>query len=137
MEHCGLLHFHFDDKPQPWEVHGERQRSAALHAAAAAAAACACRAGLFYSCSAPACIWARSGFLPCPRATVLRASNISRPRRQVPTPGTACHAVCNHCAVFRVSAFEGQPVRTDEMEPLWFEPGQVPFEKMWADDIHW
>ena len=41
------------------------------------------------------------------------------------------------CAVFRVSAFEGQPVRTDEMEPLWFEPGQVPFENMWADDIHW
>lgn len=24
MQHCGLLHFHFDDKPQPWEVHGER-----------------------------------------------------------------------------------------------------------------
>ncbi|KAI7838483.1 hypothetical protein COHA_007746 [Chlorella ohadii] len=60
MEHCGLLHFHFDDKPQPWEVH-----------------------------------------------------------------------------VFRVSVFEGQPVRTDEMEPAWFEPSQVPFDKMWADDIHW
>lgn len=39
--------------------------------------------------------------------------------------------------VFRVSEFHGQPVTTDEMEPIWFEPQQVPFERMWADDIHW
>ena len=28
MQHCGLLHFIFDDRPQPWEVHGELGREA-------------------------------------------------------------------------------------------------------------
>ena len=26
---------------------------------------------------------------------------------------------------------------TDEMAPAWFLPAQVPYDKMWADDIHW
>lgn len=56
MQHCGMLHFHFDDKPQPWEVHGERPcmraplqmlacaaRRHPLHAHAAAAPAARCR----------------------------------------------------------------------------------------------
>ncbi|KAL4447711.1 hypothetical protein ABPG75_004930 [Micractinium tetrahymenae] len=60
MEHVGVLHFVFDDKPVPWEVH-----------------------------------------------------------------------------VFRVTAFEGTPAASDEMEPLWFRPEDVPYQNMWADDVFW
>ena len=39
--------------------------------------------------------------------------------------------------MFRVSAFSGEPTRSDEMEPSWFDPGALPFDRMWADDRHW
>ena len=41
------------------------------------------------------------------------------------------------CAVFDVLEFAGQPTTSDEMEPIWFDQDQLPFDKMWADDIHW
>jgi 8-oxo-dGTP pyrophosphatase MutT (NUDIX family) len=41
--------------------------------------------------------------------------------------------------VFRVDVFEGTPAPSDEMEPIWY-PAQlqhIPFDSMWADDVHW
>jgi len=42
-----------------------------------------------------------------------------------------------HCTVFRTNAYEGVPTETDEARPLWFAYEEIPFEEMWADDIHW
>lgn len=39
--------------------------------------------------------------------------------------------------VFLVSAWEGEPCETEEMAPSWFSKKNLPFKKMWADDIHW
>jgi len=39
--------------------------------------------------------------------------------------------------VFRTSHYEGEPTETDEASPLWFDLDKIPFEEMWADDIHW
>lgn len=42
-----------------------------------------------------------------------------------------------HCTVFRSSGFEGVPTETREAKPEWFAFEDIPFERMWADDIHW
>jgi 8-oxo-dGTP diphosphatase / 2-hydroxy-dATP diphosphatase len=39
--------------------------------------------------------------------------------------------------IFKVAAFAGEPVETEEMEPRWFSFSDVPFEQMWVDDVHW
>ncbi len=39
--------------------------------------------------------------------------------------------------VFRVSEFSGELQETEEMRPQWFEVKDIPYEKMWADDIFW
>lgn len=39
--------------------------------------------------------------------------------------------------VFGVDTYSGKPHRTDEMDPHWFLPEDVPFDLMWADDRHW
>ncbi|KAG2498863.1 hypothetical protein HYH03_003055 [Edaphochlamys debaryana] len=39
--------------------------------------------------------------------------------------------------VFSATKFKGEPTETEEMAPIWFKHGDVPYEKMWADDIHW
>lgn len=39
--------------------------------------------------------------------------------------------------VFRAKKFSGQPQETEEMRPQWFEIKDIPYEKMWADDIFW
>ena len=36
-----------------------------------------------------------------------------------------------------VRAWEGEPEETEEMKPEWFSYDAIPYEKMWADDIHW
>lgn len=126
MQHCGLLHFHFDDKPQPWEVHGAQPLPTLS----------ALLLPLWRDCFAQ--------LLPgqpnsCCLASWNQRRPLSRPPRRVGitrrSPLLCTLLWCN--TVFRVSAFEGQPVTTDEMAPAWFQPDQVPFDKMWADDIHW
>lgn len=39
--------------------------------------------------------------------------------------------------VFFVETWEGEPKETEEMEPRWFKINELPYENMWADDIHW
>lgn len=39
--------------------------------------------------------------------------------------------------VFRVDAFEGEPIESDEMRPQWFPLTDIPFDKMWPDDVVW
>lgn len=31
----------------------------------------------------------------------------------------------------------GNPMETEEMAPRWFKKDQLPFDKMWGDDIYW
>lgn len=39
--------------------------------------------------------------------------------------------------VFRVEAFKGEPIETEEMRPEWFALSDIPYDAMWADDRHW
>lgn len=39
--------------------------------------------------------------------------------------------------VFRVDAWSGEPVETEEMRPEWFAFSDIPYGTMWPDDIHW
>ncbi len=39
--------------------------------------------------------------------------------------------------VFVIRGWEGEPVETEEMRPEWFSYSKIPYENMWADDIHW
>lgn len=36
-----------------------------------------------------------------------------------------------------VRAWLGEPVEGEEMKPQWFLKSNLPFEKMWPDDVHW
>lgn len=42
-----------------------------------------------------------------------------------------------HCAVFTAEDCEGEAIETDEAAPLWTPLDAIPFDEMWADDIHW
>lgn len=39
--------------------------------------------------------------------------------------------------VFFASGCEGSPVSTPEADPFWCAVDAIPYDKMWADDIHW
>jgi len=41
------------------------------------------------------------------------------------------------CAVFFADGCVGVASETDEAVPLWTRLDQIPYEEMWADDIHW
>lgn len=38
---------------------------------------------------------------------------------------------------FFLRTWHGEPQETEEMRPAWFLRTEIPFEKMWVDDIHW
>lgn len=40
-----------------------------------------------------------------------------------------------HC--FVATEWRGEPVETAEIKPEWFEVGEIPYEKMWADGEYW
>jgi len=42
-----------------------------------------------------------------------------------------------HVDVFLATRHEGTPVETPEALPLWTRLDALPFEEMWADDVHW
>lgn len=33
--------------------------------------------------------------------------------------------------------WKGEPIETEEMKPEWFSFDAIPYDAMWADDIHW
>lgn len=39
--------------------------------------------------------------------------------------------------VFFVTAWEGDPVESEEMTPAWFPVDKIPYERMWQDAAHW
>jgi len=39
--------------------------------------------------------------------------------------------------VYRVTAWNGSPIETDEMAPKWFNFKDIPYENMWPDDRRW
>jgi 8-oxo-dGTP diphosphatase len=43
---------------------------------------------------------------------------------------------CCH-AVFLCTLFSGTIAESEEMKPEWFGADEIPFTKMWADDIYW
>lgn len=42
-----------------------------------------------------------------------------------------------HCAVFTAPDCAGTAIETDEAVPLWTPLDAIPFDQMWADDVHW
>ena len=42
-----------------------------------------------------------------------------------------------HCAVFVAHDFTGDLIETDEALPIWTPLDSIPYNEMWADDIHW
>jgi len=41
------------------------------------------------------------------------------------------------CHVFLARDFEGTPSRTEEADPFWCRLQDIPYDRMWRDDIHW
>ncbi|KAK7111349.1 oxidized purine nucleoside triphosphate hydrolase-like isoform X2 [Littorina saxatilis] len=39
--------------------------------------------------------------------------------------------------VFSTTKFSGKPEETEEMRPAWFDIQDIPFKKMWSDDVLW
>ncbi|CAK8679804.1 unnamed protein product [Clavelina lepadiformis] len=39
--------------------------------------------------------------------------------------------------VFKAEQFTGTPMESEEMAPKWFSKENVPYDRMWADDIFW
>ncbi|MCH2188587.1 8-oxo-dGTP diphosphatase [Candidatus Gracilibacteria bacterium] len=39
--------------------------------------------------------------------------------------------------LFKITNFDGEPQKTDEIEPIWFPIDDIPYEKMWEDDKTW
>ena len=39
--------------------------------------------------------------------------------------------------IFKTDKFEGKPIESEEMRPVWFHVDDIPFDQMWADDKHW
>jgi 8-oxo-dGTP diphosphatase / 2-hydroxy-dATP diphosphatase len=39
--------------------------------------------------------------------------------------------------VFKSDDFKGELIESEEMKPQWFHINEIPFDKMWPDDLHW
>ena len=39
--------------------------------------------------------------------------------------------------VFLATMWQGSPKESDEMRPKWTRIDRIPFNEMWADDVHW
>lgn len=42
-----------------------------------------------------------------------------------------------HVHVFRASSCDGEPAETDEAVPIWAPLDEIPYERMWEDDVLW
>lgn len=41
------------------------------------------------------------------------------------------------CRVYRAGGYEGELMETDEAKPFWVSLKEIPYDRMWEDDIHW
>lgn len=41
------------------------------------------------------------------------------------------------CHVYLARSFDGEPTETEEAVPLWYRLDDIPYDRMWKDDIHW
>ena len=39
--------------------------------------------------------------------------------------------------VYKAENFKGEPIESEEMKPQWFYIDEIPFDKMWPDDVFW
>jgi hypothetical protein len=39
--------------------------------------------------------------------------------------------------VYETWDFSGEPAESGEMRPEWFLERDIPYDRMWPDDIHW
>ncbi len=39
--------------------------------------------------------------------------------------------------IFKSGEFLGEPIESEEMKPQWFDVKEIPFDKMWPDDVFW
>ncbi|MDP1709589.1 MAG: 8-oxo-dGTP diphosphatase [Candidatus Komeilibacteria bacterium] len=56
--------------------------------------------------------------------------------------GTLCFNFANEpdelkVSLFCIKEFSGEPKESEEMKPQWFNVDEIPFGKMWPDDIYW
>lgn len=42
-----------------------------------------------------------------------------------------------HVYLYRATEYTGTPEETEEMRPEWFSKDAIPYDRMWADDVHW
>jgi 8-oxo-dGTP diphosphatase len=42
-----------------------------------------------------------------------------------------------YAQVFKAGGYEGTPTETGEATPRWTRIDQIPYERMWQDDIYW
>jgi 8-oxo-dGTP diphosphatase len=43
----------------------------------------------------------------------------------------------HYAHIFVTDKWEGEPTETEEMKPQWYNLADIPYDQMWADDIHW
>jgi len=41
------------------------------------------------------------------------------------------------CFIFETQHWEGEPAESEEMRPQWFDITDIPYAKMWPDDVLW
>ncbi len=39
--------------------------------------------------------------------------------------------------IYKANDFDGEPVESDEILPIWFDKDNIPYDNMLEDDIHW
>lgn len=42
-----------------------------------------------------------------------------------------------HVHIYTCTAWDGEPVESEEMAPQWFASKNIPYDSMWADDPYW
>lgn len=42
-----------------------------------------------------------------------------------------------YCYVYICDKWDGEPAETEEMKPQWFNITDLPYDKMWEDDLYW
>lgn len=63
-------------------------------------------------------------------------TTLLQPSNQIhPAGGLSLLHLC--AAVFSAADIIGQPEESEEMAPVWIPTQEIPYDRMWADDIYW